>query len=126
PCRAMARPTVSFGPDALELRFHGVAVLLAAKRRVRVPYAAIASAALEPPRWPPWWGYARFGTNLRGVFCAGTFVGPGSRRLMYFGSRDARVLTLRLVRGLSWYDEVSVALDAPERALQELELRRKR
>jgi hypothetical protein len=120
--RRVARPVLDFGPDALVVRFPGWAALAAAKRRARLPYAAIASAEVAPPRWPPWLLVLRVGTCVRGVFAAGTFVGR-ERRLLWFGGRDARVLTVRLRRGPSWYDEVSVAVDAPEAALRELRMR---
>ena len=112
---------LEYKSDHLLVRLVGSSVLTSLRRSVVIPYSDIASAEVEPPRWPSMIKEWRIGTHLPHVIAHGLFsTWDGKhKRFLHYDRDTTRVLTIHL-QGHPDFHEVSVEVRDPDAAQKEL------
>lgn len=111
-------PTIELDGDDLVVRFSGLDVVYALRRRVRVPRTAVVSAEAGPP--PPRRGLRAPGTHVPGVLSFGTWRGRFGKDL--WGVRRAdRVLVVELDGGAD-FERLVLEVDDPDAAAAVLQV----
>jgi hypothetical protein len=106
--------------DHVEIDVKGVHQLLAIRRRLRVPSAAVAGARrMRPEEIMGWWkGWRVPGTHVPGLLVAGTYYRRGERHF-WDVRRAGRSVEIEL-RGHR-YDRLFVEVDDPDEVVRRLD-----
>ena len=103
---------VTIAGDRAVFEVEGFDKLWALRSRLEIPLAHIANVEHDPERVGRWWhGFKMFGTEMPGLFAAGTFYYHGE--LVFWDVRDPdRTVIVSLVH--ERYKQLIIEVDAPD------------